>query len=550
MIIDLKKLQNVEDIKCDFCIVGAGAAGTILFDKLSKSKFEIVLLESGMVDVDENYQELNKGELLLQGKDNINKDDVIDYVNMRLRGLGGTTNHWGGQCFPFYEIDFLKRNWVKNSGWPINRDDLYPYYKKANEYFEISQDVWQEKIWEEIGLESNLLKLNNNKINIIFGCRAGFLEKSTAMTTSGWNVVNFKKYLINSKNDKPNNKIIYDATLTKLVSENNNHINYGVIKSLHGIEKKIFAKKFILCSGGYEVPRILLNSGKGKGLANNNDLVGRYYVGHPNSHDFMKLICNTKEIAAKLMWNFGWHTIAKNGSRPHLSFKKSFQEKNSLLNTGIWFAGEDEKNHPIYIAKQLRRDLLNKNFKNIDLSTKEYLLILKNIDEILINIKRGYFNPRGVKNPMLEEVDIFYSAEQAPNKDSRIYLSDKKDKLGMNRIVFDWHLSELDRENPLKIAEHLASIFGEANVGKIVVAENLQEKINNFENIMDASSHPSGTTRMSNLKENGVVDKNLKSHFVDNLYICSSSVFPTSCYASPTYSIGALAIRLSEHLIL
>ena len=56
MIIDLKKLQNVEDIKCDFCIVGAGAAGTILFDKLSKSKFEIVLLESGMVDVDENYQ--------------------------------------------------------------------------------------------------------------------------------------------------------------------------------------------------------------------------------------------------------------------------------------------------------------------------------------------------------------------------------------------------------------------------------------------------------------------------------------------------------------
>jgi len=549
MIIDLKKLQNIEDIKCDFCIVGAGAAGTILYDKLSKSKFEIVLLESGMVDVDENYQELNKGELLLQGKDNINKDDVIDYVNMRLRGLGGTTNHWGGQCFPFYEIDFLKRNWIKNSGWPISRDDLYPYYKKANEYFEISKDVWHEKIWEEIGLESNLLKLNNNKVNITFGCRAGFLKKSTAMTISGWNVVNFKKYLVNSKNDKPNNKIIYDATLTKLVSENNNHINYGVIKSLHGIEKKIFAKNFILSSGGYEVPRILLNSGKGKGLANNNDLVGRYYVGHPNSLDFMKLICNTKEIAAKLMWNFGWHKIDKNESRPHLSFKKSFQEKNSLLNTGIWFAGHDEKNHPIYIAKQLRRDLLNKNFKNIDLSTKEYLLILKNIDEILLNIKRGYFNPRGVKNPMLEEVDIFYSAEQAPSKDSRIYLSDKKDMLGMNKIVLDWHLNELDRENPLKIAEHLASIFGEANVGKIVVAENLQEKINNFENIMDASSHPSGTTRMSNLKENGVVDKNLKSHFVDNLYICSSSVFPTSCYASPTYSIGALAIRLSEHLI-
>ena len=72
---------------------------------------------------------------------------------------------------------------------------------------------------------------------------------------------------------------------------------------------------------------------------------------------------------------------------------------------------------------------------------------------------------------MLEEVDIFYAAEQVPNKNSRIYLSDEKDKLGMNKIVLDWHLSEADRENPIKIAKHLASIFGEANVGKIVVAD-------------------------------------------------------------------------------
>ena len=94
------------------------------------------------------------------------------------------------------------------------------------------------------------------------------------------------------------------------------------------MEKKILAKKFILCSGGYEVARILLNSGKKNGLANDNDLVGRYYLGHPNTSDFMKLICNTKEIAAKLVWNFGWYKIGKNQSRPHLGFKKSFQTQN------------------------------------------------------------------------------------------------------------------------------------------------------------------------------------------------------------------------------
>ena len=62
-------------------------------------------------------------------------------------------------------------------------------------------------------------------------------------------------------------------------------------------------------------------------------------------------------------------------------------------------------------------------------------------------------------------------------------------------------------------------------------------------------THPAGTTRMSASKEDGVVDKYLRSHFVDNLYICSSSTFPTISCEPATYTISALAIRLSEHLI-
>ena len=181
------------------------------------------------MDIDENYQKLNEGKTLLQGKDNKNKDDVVDFINMRLRGLGGTTNHWFGGCSPFHEIDFLKRNWIKNSGWPINRNDLNPYYKKANSYFEISKDIWDEKIWNEIGLESNLLNLNKNKVKIILRYRSGFLKKSMSMAVREWSTVNFKKYLVNPKNMKSKNKIVYDATLTKLVSKNNNHIDYGII---------------------------------------------------------------------------------------------------------------------------------------------------------------------------------------------------------------------------------------------------------------------------------------------------------------------------------
>jgi len=46
----------------------------------------------------------------------------------------------------------------------------------------------------------------------------------------------------------------------------------------------------------------------------------------------------------------------------------------------------------------------------------------------------------------------------------------------------------------------------------------------------------------------GVVDTDCKVFGVKNLYIASSSVFPTASHANPTYTIVALAIRLAKHL--
>ena len=58
-------------------------------------------------------------------------------------------------------------------------------------------------------------------------------------------------------------------------------------------------------------------------------------------------------------------------------------------------------------------------------------------------------------------------------------------------------------------------------------------------------AHEVGTLRMG---PNGVVDANLKFHGYDNLYACDLSVFPNSPAANPTLTLGALALRLAQHL--
>ena len=57
-----------------------------------------------------------------------------------------------------------------------------------------------------------------------------------------------------------------------------------------------------------------------------------------------------------------------------------------------------------------------------------------------------------------------------------------------------------------------------------------------------------GTTRMYDSPKLGVVDRDCKVHDIGNLYIAGSSVFTTSGFANPTFSIIALALRLADHV--
>jgi choline dehydrogenase-like flavoprotein len=63
----------------------------------------------------------------------------------------------------------------------------------------------------------------------------------------------------------------------------------------------------------------------------------------------------------------------------------------------------------------------------------------------------------------------------------------------------------------------------------------------------DLGVHLLGTTRMGEGSK-GVVDRDLRHHGIDNLYVAGGSVFPTYGATHPTMTIAALAVRLGREI--
>lgn len=98
-------------MRADVCIVGAGAAGLTLAHALRDSGLSILVLESGPVDDPDLW---NAGESI--------GHEYNGLLHGRVRGLGGTTAVWPGQC-----IRLLRRDL---DAWPF---DLDPHYRRAEE---------------------------------------------------------------------------------------------------------------------------------------------------------------------------------------------------------------------------------------------------------------------------------------------------------------------------------------------------------------------------------------------------------------------------------
>ena len=499
MLIQTNQIVNDQTFDFDVCIVGAGAAGIALARELTPSNKLIGVLESGLFTYHRKTQHLYKGN----SHGSILGSDPTYLSISRLRFFGGTTNQWKGWCRPLDPIDFEKRDWVPDSGWPISEHDLEPYYRQSAEVigvkpFDKEKDEGKGWTKEEILLPGDSVRTRRFHVseprNFGEAYRDDLVKARNVNLLLGANCV----------------EVMTDAA--------GGHIRELRMATLTGKTFTARAKLFVLAAGAIENARLLLVSDKvqKKGLGNEHDLVGRYFMDHPH-HDYGGHAVITDSKVSLDMYNPSALTQPDRDSVAAFSLSEKLQRARRLLNMSALIQPVDPKT----LKAGLRRT--GKAIQCMDWMMK---------------------GKKVVYNQDARHGKLLVRAEASPNRESRVELIKNKDALGVRLPKLHWKLHKTDSESIHKTLELLALQLGKAASGRIQLRLDETQPWHGAY----AANHHLGTTRMSDDPKHGVVDRDGKVYGLDNLYVAGSSVFPTSGMAHPTFTIIALTLRLSDHL--
>ena len=144
---------------------------------------------------------------------------------------------------------------------------------------------------------------------------------------------------------------------------------------------------------------------------------------------------------------------------------------------------------------------------------------------------------------------IGFAVEQQPNPQSRVTLSNQVDSLGVRRTRLDWKVGTEEGRSIEVFARMVAREMKRLGVAEFDPADLKLTGRERGDNggYIDASHHM-GTTRMGTDPTSSVVNPGCRVHDYDNLYIGSSSVFPTCGFSNPTLTMLALCLRISDEL--
>jgi hypothetical protein len=293
-------------------------------------------------------------------------------------------------------------------------------------------------------------------------------------------------------------------------------------------------------------------------------VLGKYYQGHLSGK-----IAAVRFKGNPRKTNYGFMRD-KDGTylRRRFQFSSDFLLEQNLLNAAIWldnplFHDPKHQNGAMsfmylamltpFLGKQLAPAAIAHSItQNKKYAIKKHIWnVLKGIPGSLITpaaiFYKRYVQKRKLPGIFLYNPQNYYAlhfhAEQIADPANRLELGADGETL-----VINYTLTDTDIDSVIKLHEVLDNWLRECGCGELEYWYNKEQLPEAIRLMSRGGIHQSGTTRIADSPENGVVNSDLKVWGTDNVYVCSSSVFPTSGQANPTFLLGAFALRLTDYI--
>lgn len=538
--IDARDTPPNTTFRASVVIVGTGPAGITLAHELASTGVDILLVEGGGHSHEAGAQDTLRGSEASQIVEPLDK--------VREKRLGGTSHRWGGRTYPFDSIDFETRSNLDIEGWPITRENLLPYYRRASRRLDLRRFEWTaaEALADEPAH--------------IFGDKSD--ERLNDTPVWRWSPpTRFSQVYRNELHELSNIRLIHHANVIKLIRDPQTGIlSHVIAASAPGRTLKFRGDYVVLAIGGLETSRLLLASD----IGNEHDQVGRNYMIHP--------IAEVGTVRLRSPESAGF--LASYGKshdgvwvRRFLQLSENVRRHEGLLNMGfaLWYVEPRESHHgdPLLSSFALARKALtytggfkatgmHRRFADTADTGKHIHNIMRGIPTLIgfsvAWARDRWLGPRTVpsfsRHSDTGTYRIRFDAEQSPDPTNRVLLSREVDAFGVPRLDIQHAVKLSDRDNYHRSLAILSQTLEESGWGTFETPR--RDELTNMSFI--DGTHQMGLVRMGRDRKTSVVNEDLRVWSSPNLFCATSGVFPTSGMAGPTLTLVAISVRLADHL--
>jgi choline dehydrogenase-like flavoprotein len=498
----------------DLVIVGAGAGGGTLAQRLARRGWRIVVLESGPFwDPDRDWasDEAAQHKLYWTAPRVIGGDDPVELgKNNSGHGVGGSMIHYAGYTPRFHPSDFETRTLDGvGADWPIRYEDLKPHYELVERELPVAGQDWP---WgDPHGYPHAAHPISGAAEQARRGAFAAGVDMRVGPVAIPNGTFGNRPHCIYRGFCLQGCKV--NAKASPLVTHLPDAIEHGaeIRADAHAVRVEVgpdgrcrgvtymrdgrerHQRAGAVCVSGYsiETPRLLLNSTSARfpdGLANDHDQVGRYLM-----------VQGATQVAARFP-----DVLRQYKAPPPEISSEQFYETDEARGFARGFSIQTVGPLPIDWAQHVLAD------GHWGHALREYM--------------RDYNH----------WTTLGLLCELLPRAQNRVTLADEDDEHGMAVARVDYSQCDNDRAN---IA------YGRGVLERIWEAAGAQDTLT-----IARYAHLVGGCRMGTAPENSVVDADHRAWAVPNLFVCDGSVMPTQGAANPALTIMALASRLAQRL--